>query len=273
MQSNNYQEVLDAPIYYNRLVEIRYTVTAGSKWDKSNGVQDETNTVVEEYDTTQMLLNPCRDPLAVSVILERADVPPPALTYTLGNAEAPLLHSKLMVQKQGSANSYTCGDIEYLVYWDTQEEPCTDITDTTCVCGVPGDLSTCSKPAKDELVTYKSLWDGSGDDETPLYKPDDYYPGVDPVTNPQIATTLRLYANDRDLLFYKQTVQYKLLGRLVDYPDNFNEWFGTVTYTDPCDGFVSIQAPFKTDGTGIFLTQHFVLRGESSFEGIAETQS
>ena len=65
MQSNNYQEVLDAPIYYNRLVEIRYTVTAGSKWDKSNGVQDETNTVVKEYDTTQMLLNPCRDPLAV----------------------------------------------------------------------------------------------------------------------------------------------------------------------------------------------------------------
>ena len=66
LQSNDYTEVLLLPNWLNRIVEIRYTVYGGSQWlQRSQGAWTASNSISAFTDTTQLLRNPCRDPLFV----------------------------------------------------------------------------------------------------------------------------------------------------------------------------------------------------------------
>jgi len=102
-----------------------------------------------------------------------------------------------------------------------------------------------------------------------MYKPDNYFPGVDPVNDPGLTTTLSVYTTERELIEYKQVVQYRLMGVLEDYPENFSEWFGYVTYKDPCQDSVVIATP-----SVLFqVYDHYVKRGNTVVEGLYDSDN
>ena len=176
------------------------------------------------------------------MVLENPDDEPADVNYSIGAGAVPLFHSKFAITKlQTLPSTYTCGDIDYLVFWDTRDDPCPDVDDSRCVCDTPGDISTCTIPATDKPVTYLSEY--APGEEVPMFKPDNYFPGIDPVNNPGSSTTLNVQTNDRDVIFYKKVVQYTIRGQLKDYPENFSEWTGLLTYIDPCQNGVIITAP------------------------------
>lgn len=72
-----------------------------------------------------------------------------------------------------------------------------------------------------------------------MYK-DLSYTGYTPTTT---GTTLGVFTEDREIIFYKPVLEYQVCGFVSIYPENKKCYVGTITFIDPCTTGIEVIAP------------------------------